>query len=154
MPTPEEVFKQLRQITAVVADDMEMLDAGKRKVLRDAARVSDEIVRRTVHAVGATDIIALAIGMSAEQLRDLVELSSRWTSAESELRTLLTGVQGAKLARRHQVAKIVAQVFMLASQLAKNDAYGDLRTYVEEVKRLKSYERRKRKAKPETPVVE
>ena len=41
---------------------------------------------------------------------------------------------------------------MIASQLAKDDAYGDLRTYVEDVKRLKSYERRKRKpADPEAP---
>ena len=152
MPTPEEIFEQLRAITAVLKADMEMLDSGKRKVLRDAARVPDEIVWLTVHAVGATDLIEQAIGMSADQLRDLVELSNRWTSAESELRTLLTGVQGAKLARRHQVAKIVARVFMIATQLAKDDAYGDLRTYVEEVKRIKSYERRKPKTEaPETP---
>ena len=88
MPTPEEIFEQLRAITAVVEADLEMLDSGKRKVLRDATRVPDEIVWLTVHAVGATDIIAQAIGMSADQLRDLVELSNRWTSAESELRTL------------------------------------------------------------------
>ncbi|HEX3107482.1 MAG TPA: hypothetical protein VHU41_00205 [Thermoanaerobaculia bacterium] len=145
MPTPEEIFEQLRAITELVEDDMEMLTPDKRKVLRDAARVSDEIVWRTVYAVDATEIIAQAIGMTSDQLRELVELSNRWTSAEAELRKLLAGVQGAKLARRHQIAKIVAQVFMLASQLAKNDAYADLRTYVEEVKRLKSYERRKRK---------
>lgn len=147
MPTPEEIFEQLRAITDVIKADMEMLDSGKRKVLRDAARVPDEVVWLTVHAVGATEIIAQAIGMSADQLRDLIELSNRWSSAESELRTLLTGVQGAKLARRHQVAKIVARVFNIATQLAKDDAYGDLRTYVEEVKRIKSYERRKPKTK-------
>ncbi|HEY2325810.1 MAG TPA: hypothetical protein VGJ82_23340 [Thermoanaerobaculia bacterium] len=150
MPTPEEIFEQLRAITDLIEADMKMLDAGDRKVLRDAARVSDEIVLRTIHAVGATDIIAQAIGMSGEQLRDLVILSQRWSSTESELRKLLTGVQGAMLARRHQVAKLVNRVFMLATQLAKDDAYGDLRTYVEDVKRLKSYERRKRKpANPE-----
>ena len=151
MPTPEEIAEQLKRITELVKDDMEMLDAGKRKVLRDASRVPKEIVMRTIHAVGATEIIAQAIGMSEDQLRALVELSNRWSAAESELRVLLTGVQGAKLARRHQVAKIVGRVFMIASQLAKDDAYGDLRTYVEDVKRIKSYERRKRKAEaPET----
>jgi len=153
MATPEEIFEQLRKITQLVEDDLAMFDASRRKVLRDAARVSDEIVWRTVHAVDATEIIAEAIGMTSDQLRDLVELSNRWTSAEAELRKLFTGVQGAKLARRHQVAKIVSRVFLIASQLAKDDAYADLRTYVEDVKRLKSYERRKRKAgAPETPA--
>ena len=145
MPTPEEIFEQLRAITDVVKAELEMPDPGKRKILRDAARVPDEIVWQTVSAVDATDIIAQAIGMSGDQLRDLVVLSNRWSSVESELRTLLAGVQGAKLARRHQVAKIVARVFMIATQLAKDDAYGDLRSYVEEVKRIKSYERRKPK---------
>jgi gamma-glutamyl:cysteine ligase YbdK (ATP-grasp superfamily) len=152
MPTPEEIFEQLRVITELVEADLAMFTSDKRKVLRDAARVSREVVQLTIHAVDATDIIAQAIGMSGEQLRELVALSNRWSSAESELRTLLTGVQGAQLARRHQVAKIVARVFMIASQLAKDDAYGDLRSYVEEVKRIKSYERRKRKPRnPETP---
>ena len=152
MPTPEEILDQLRAITEIVKTELEMPTAEVRKVLRDAARVPDEIVQQTIWAVGATDIIAQAIGMSGEQLRQLVLLSNRWTSVEGELRTLLAGVQGAKLARRHQVAKIVSRVFMIASQLAKDDAYADLRTYVEEVKRIKSYERRKRKAADaETP---
>jgi len=151
MPTPEEISEQLRQLTDLLEADLEMFDSAERKVLRDAARVPDEIVWRTVHAVDATEIIAQAIGMYSEQLRDLIELSNRWTSAESQLRTLLIGVQGAKLARRHQVAKIVARVFIIASQLAKDDAYADLRVYVEDVKRIKSYERRQRKTeKPAT----
>lgn len=153
MPTPEEISEQLHQLTALLKDDMEMFGADQRKVLRDAARVPKEIVWLTVHAVGATEIIAQAIGMTGEQLRQLIELSDRWTEAESALRTLLTGVQGARLARRHQIATLVGRVFMIASQLAKDDAYGDLRTYVEEVKRIKSYARRKRKGeKPETPA--
>lgn len=152
MLTPEEIFEQLRLLTDQVKAELEIFDADQRKVLRDAARVPDEIVWRTVHILGAPNIIAQAIGMSADQLRDLVELSTRWSSTEAELRKLLTGVQGAKLARRHQVAKIVGRVFMIAQQLAKDDARGDLVTYVEDVKRLKSYERRKRKAVPaETP---
>ena len=146
MPTPEEIFAQLKALTDLIESELQPFTADKRKVLRDAARVPKEIVLLTIHAVGATPIVEQAIGMSDDQLRDLVDLSSRWSSVESALRTLLAGVQGAKLARRHQIAQIVARVFMIASQLAKDDAYGDLRTYVEEVKRIKSYERRKRKA--------
>jgi hypothetical protein len=148
MPTPEEISEQLRALTDLIEADLEIFGPRQRKVMRDSARVPDEIVWRTIHAVGATDIIAKAIGMSADQLRDLVELSNRWNAVEGSLRTLLTGVLGAKLARRHQIAKVVSRVFMIASQLAKDDAYGDLRAYVEDVKRMKSYERRKRKATP------
>lgn len=151
MPTPEEISKQLKAITELVKADLGMFDPATRKVMRDASRVSDEIIQRTLHVVDATDIIAKAIGMSAQQLNALVQLSIRWSEAEAELRTLLTGVLGAKLARRHQVAKIVGRVFMIASQLAKDDAYPDCRVYVEEVKRMKSYERRKRKKASELP---
>ena len=152
MPTPEEISKQLHELTDLIEDDMRMFRADERKILRDAARVPDEIVSETIHAVGSTEIIAQAIGMSGEQLRDLVRLSSRWSDVEGSLRTLLAGVQGAKLARRHQIAQIVGRVFMIASQLAKDDAYGDLRSYVAEVKRIKSYSRRKRKTEGEKPV--
>lgn len=148
MPTPEEISVQLHQLEKILEDDMEMFHADQRKVLRDAARVPDEIVLETIHAVGSTEIIAQAIGMSGEQLRQLFQLSSRWSAVEGSLRTLLAGVQGAKLARRHQIAQIVGRVFMIATQLAKDDAYGDLRSYVEEVKRIKSYARRKRKTEP------
>jgi hypothetical protein len=149
MPTPEEIFEQLRQVTEEVQADLEMYTAEHRKVLRDSARVPAEMVWRTVHILGATDIIAEAIGMSEDQLRDLVDLSNRWSSTEAELRKLLAGVQGATLARRHQVAKIVSRVFMIAQQLAKDPAYPELVSYVEDVKRIKSYERRKRKSDPE-----
>lgn len=144
MADPEEIAEQLKQFIDLLESDMEIFDAGKRKVLRDAARVPDEIVWLTVHALSTTELVSQAVGMTDVQLRDLFELSGRWTTAESYLRTLLVGVQGAKLARRHQIAKIVARVFMIATQLAKDDAYGDLRTYVAEVKRIKSYARRKR----------
>ena len=151
MATPEEISAQLKAITELVKADLEMFDPGTRKVMRDASRVSEEIIQRTVHVVDATDIIAKAIGMSADQLSALIQLSNRWSEAEAELRKLLTGVLGAKLARRHQVAKLVGRIFMIASQLAKDDAYPDCRVYVEEVKRMKSYERRKRKKTSELP---
>ena len=66
---------------------------------------------------------------------------------------MLTGVQGAKHGQRATRSRKMARGgFLIASQLAKDDAYGDLRTYVEEVKRMKSYERRKAKTEaPETP---
>jgi hypothetical protein len=151
MATPEEIFEQLRVVTEEVKADLEMFDADHRKILRDSARVPEEIVQRTIHILGATGIMSQAIGMSEDQLRDLVALSNRWYSTEAELRKLLAGVQGAKLARRHQVARIVARVFLIAQQLAKDPAYPDLVTYVEDVKRIKSYERRKRKGTGDTP---
>lgn len=145
MPTPEEITDQLHAMVDLIKEDMEIFLPDQRKVLRDAGRVPEQVVWLTVYAIESTDVIAEAIGMSGDELRDLIELSNRWSPVVSHLRTLFTGVQGAQLARRHQVAKIVSRVFMIASQLAKDDKYGDLRSYVSEVKRIKSYDRRKKK---------
>ena len=76
---------------------------------------------------------------------------------EDELRTTLSGVSGANLIRRQRVALIAAQAVTIGSQLARDPAHAVLVPHLEEVKRLKSFKRRKKAAQapgspPATPA--
>ena len=77
--------------------------------------------------------------------------ANRWTAVEDELRTMLKGVAGANLIRRQRIALIAAQAFTIGSQLARDPAYAVLVPHVQEIKRLKSFTRRKKAQAPGSP---
>ena len=72
--------------------------------------------------------------------------ANRLTAVEDELRTMLNGVSGANLIRRQRIALISAQAFTIGSQLARDPANAVLVPHVQEIKRLKSFSRRKKAA--------
>ena len=77
--------------------------------------------------------------------------SNRWTAVEDELRTMLNGVAGANLIRRQRVVLIAAQAYNIGAQLARDPAYAVLVPHLQEIKRLRSFKRRK-KAAPAPPA--
>ncbi|HXA17250.1 MAG TPA: hypothetical protein VN380_09675 [Thermoanaerobaculia bacterium] len=84
-------------------------------------------------------------------MRQLYDEANRWTAAEDELRSMLNGVAGANLIRRQRIA-IVAGAYSIGTQLARDPAHAVLVPHVLEVKRLKSFSRRKKAAPaPGTP---
>jgi hypothetical protein len=65
---------------------------------------------------------------------------------------MLNGVSGANLIRRQRIALITSQAYTCGSQLARDPANAVLVPHVEEIKRLKSFARRKKTAQaPSTP---
>jgi hypothetical protein len=71
---------------------------------------------------------------------------------EDELRSLLSGVAGANLIRRQEVAFLAAQAANISAQLARNPDNANLVPHVQEIKRLKSFQNRKKAAPaPGTP---
>src|SRR6266550_1005871 len=153
MLRPEAVIEQLRvlrdQLPAIAP-----MTAEQRKVIRDAGRLPEEIVWHLVNLIGASDAIAGFVGRGAEDVRGLIHERDRWTGVVSELRALLNGIEGANLVRRHTIATVLWRAYMLALQLAKNPDHADLLPTIEEIKRLKSYTRRKPKATQNEPAGE
>lgn len=91
-------------------------------------------------------------GQPADDVRRLSDEANRWLVAEAELRAMLNGVAGANLIRRQRIALIAGQAFNIGTQLARDPANAVLVPHLEEVKRLKSIERRKHAAPaPATP---
>ena len=98
------------------------------------------------------DNVSQAAGQPSDRVYQLCDESNRWTAVEDELRGMLNGVAGANLIRRQRIALITAQAYTIGSQLARDPANAVLVPHVEEIKRLKSFARRKKAAHaPGTP---
>lgn len=144
--TPEAVVEQLRAMRAQIGE-VTPLTPEQRKTLRSRARTSNTVLQASINVIGALDNVSQAIGQPAGDVRQLYDEANRWTAVEDELRTMLSGVAGANLIRRQRVALIAAQAFSIGSQLARDPAHAVLVPHVQEIKRLKSFKRR-RKAAP------
>ncbi len=143
--TPDEVVDGLRAIRARISE-MTPLTAAQRTALRNRIRTSNPVIQASINAIGAMDIVSQAVGQPAEEVRQLADETNRWTAVEDELRAMLNGVSGANLMRRHRLAFIAGQAYSIGTRLALDPANAILLPYVEEVKRLKSFRRRRKTA--------
>jgi hypothetical protein len=146
--TPEEVVDALRAIRTQIAD-VTPLTPAQRKMLRGRLRTSNAVLQASINVIGAVDNVAQALGVPAADVRAQYDEANRWTAVEDELRTLLNGVAGANLIRRDRIALIAAQASAIGAQLARDPAHAVLKPHVQELKRLKSFSHRSRKAAPE-----
>jgi hypothetical protein len=144
--SPETVVEQLRAIRAQIGE-VTPLTSRQRTTLRSRARASNPILQASINVIGALDNVSQAVGQPAGQVRELQEEANRWTAVEDELRTMLKGVNGANLIRRQRIVLIAAQAANIGAQLARDPANAVLIPHVEEVRRLRSFARRK-KAEP------
>ncbi len=148
---PEAVVEVLRTTRAQIGE-VAPLTAAQRKTLRGRIKTSNPILQASINVIGALDNVAQAVGQPADGVRQLYDEANRWTAVEDELRGMLNGVSGANLIRRQRLALITAQAYSIGSQLARDPANAVLVPHVEEIKRLKSFARRKKTAQaPSTP---
>ena len=149
---PEAVVDQLRVLSTQMGE-VTPLTAAQRKALRGRLRTSNPVLQASINVISALDIVEQAVGQPAGDVRQLYEDANRWTAVEDELRTMLNGVSGANLIRRQRVELIAGRAYGIGSQLARDPAHAVLVPHVEEVKRLKSFNRRKKAAPaPGTPA--
>ena len=150
--TPEAVVEALRTMRAEMGGDVTPLTPAQRKTLRDKTRTSNPVLQASINVIGALDNIAQAVGQPASDVRQMCDDANRWTAVEDELRSMLNGIAGANLVRRQRIALIAAQAASIGKQLVRNPANAVLVPHVQEIKRLKSFTRRKKAAKaPGTP---
>ena len=150
---PEAIVEQIR----VLGSQMEKvtpLTPEQKRILRGQSRKqSDAIVASSINVIGALDNVALAIGQQPEEVRRLQADWNRWTAVAGALRALLNGVDGANLVRRQRLALISAQAYSIGTQLARNPANAVLVPHIQEVKRLKSFSKRRKSAEsPQSPT--
>jgi hypothetical protein len=149
--TPDAVVEQLRVMRGQIGE-VAPLTPTQRKTLRIAARTTNPILQASINVIGALDIVEQAVGQPADDVRQSYDESNRWTAVEDELRAMLNGVSGANLIRRQRIALVAARAYNIGAQLARDPAHAVLVPHVQEVKRLKSFKRRKKAAQaPGTP---
>jgi hypothetical protein len=143
MLSPEQVVEEVSAVRTRIAEVMP-LTAKQKKILRGQTKFSGEVVQAQINVLGASDGTAQLLGQPFEKVRQVVDESNRWTAAETELRRTLDGVAGANLIRRQRIALITGQAYSIVAQLARDPAHADLVPHVREVKRLRSFKRRKK----------
>jgi hypothetical protein len=149
--TAEGVVEGLRSMRAQIAEVTPLTNA-QRATLRSHTRTTNPILQASINVIGALDIVSLAVGQPADEVRQMIDDANRWTAAEDEFRTMLNGIVGANLIRRQRIALIASQAFSIGAQLARVPAHAVLVPHVEEIRRLKSLKRRKKAAQaPGTP---
>ena len=141
--TPEAVIIQLR---AVPLGEVMPLTNAQRKTLRSQVRTVNQVLQASINVIGALDNVAQAVGQKPDDVRQMTDEANRWTAVEDELRTMLNGVSGANLIRRQRIALIAGQSYSIGAQLARDPANAVLVPHVQEIKRLKSFARRKKAA--------
>jgi len=150
--TPEAVVEALRTMRAEMGGDVTPLTVAQRKTLRDKTRMSNPVLQASINVIGALDNIAQAIGQPASDVRQMCDDANRWTAVEDELRSMLNGIASANLVRRQRITLIAAQAGTIGRQLVRDPANAILVPHVQELKRLKSFARRKKTAQaPGTP---
>jgi hypothetical protein len=153
-PTPEQVVEQLRTLRQQIGEEPP-LTQKQRNAFRDLIRVVDPSVQTSISVIGASDGVSQAVGQPADQVRQKVDVSNRWTSVEDELRAMLSSISDANLKRRHEIALLSAQAYTIGTSLARNPENGGLKPHLKEIKRLRSLSRRKKGASvPQTPAPE
>jgi len=151
--TPEAVIEQLRTMRSQI-EQVTPLTKEQRKELRGRLRNQPaEVVAASINVIGVLDNVSQAIGQPLEEVRQVLEEAARWDAAAVEARAFVSGIEGANLVRRQQLALNGRQAYSIGSQLALDPANAVLVPHVEEVKQLKSVSRHKKTRKtPETPA--
>ena len=144
--TPEAVVEALRALRPQIGN-VTPLTSAQRQALRNHSRTSNPVLQASLNILGALDSITQVIGTAPANVRQMYDEANRWTAAEDELRTTLDGVAGANLIRRQRIALVATQAYIIGSRLARDPAHADLVPHVKELRRLKSFKRRK-KAQP------
>jgi hypothetical protein len=111
------------------------------------------VLQASISVIGAENLASQVVGHQPNEVQNLCDDSVRWSRVEDELRAMLNGVAGANLVRRQRLSTIANRAYGVSSQLAKSPEFAALVPHVEEVKRLRKLERRKKPASnPQTPA--
>ena len=145
--SPEEVIEYLRAVRPRIGEIP--LTVEERRYLQFRTRQSDPVLHASISAADAHEMVSQAIGQPAGTVRQMQADADRWATVEDELRGMLAGVSGANLVRRQRIAFLAAQAATIGARLARDPANSILVPYVEEIRRLKSIARRKRRATSE-----
>jgi hypothetical protein len=84
-----------------------------------AASANAGFVNASINAVGASAVVANAVGSTPEALRQEAADTARWTAVEDELRAMLKGVAETNLARRHRVGLTSLQAYGISRMLVR-----------------------------------
>jgi hypothetical protein len=146
---PEALVEQLRALRQQIPQ-YTSLTVANAKSLRTAAAVHPGFVSASINAVGASPVVAIAVGSTPDVLRQEQSDVVRWTAVEDELRAMLKGVLETNLTRRHRLGLTALQAYSFSRTLVRKPEHADLLAHVTEMKRFNRFGRGR--TKPVDPL--
>jgi hypothetical protein len=132
--SPEQLVEQIRAIRASVGDLISLTAAERRKI-RKAIHVPAESLQAQVNIIDGE--VATSLGLSADEVRQMMNEDNRWSAVEYELKSVLDGIQGANLVRRHAIVTAAARATSIGESLARLPKNVVLASQVKEIRRIK-----------------
>jgi hypothetical protein len=149
MLTPEEVIDQVRALRDRIPEFAALSKERLTGHMKRVARLNPEFTREAIGMVGSSDVVQVVIGNTPDDLVQAEDEMTRWSLAESEVRTLLHGMSAANLIRRERIARAALEAYNVSRQLARRAEHGHLAPRVEHMSRLPKYGRRRARASAE-----
>jgi len=148
--TVEELVQTLRALRDRIPNYVQ-LPIPDAKSARTVANLAVEFKQAAINAVGASPLVRQAVGLSAEELRQIHEDANRWSAVADELRAMLQGVIASMLTRRHRVGLASLQTYSITRQLVRHEDHSDLLPHFLEMKRQNRLGHTRRKAAAPAP---
>ena len=145
---PEEAVQVLQAMRTRVPD-FALLSVADSQPLTRAATVDIHFVHEAINAIAASPNLRDALGRNAEELRQSLELTDRWSQVVVELDKLRVGVLGAMKVRRHRIGATALQVYQLSRQLARYRENATLLPHIDAMRRASRFPR----SRPAPPPV-
>jgi hypothetical protein len=151
--SPDEVVQLLRTLRQQIP-----LPAGelaKVSRTRRIAHVDAKFIETSIATLGAYAGVQMLLGRTDEEIRQEIDVTSRWSAVADELRALLEGVVGVVTLRRQRIGLAALQTYHICQQVAREQHSEDLNARIREMRRLNKFGRPRRKAAPpleEPPV--
>lgn len=145
MLTSEEFISALRALMAQVPAPPP-LSKAERRMAHNNARMSDDELQASVGIVWASEEVVSALGIAADDLKQIIADTHDWRPAQNELQGALRLVTDANITRRARASIIARQAYGIGSQLARNPEHAGLAVHVAAVRRIKALKRRRGKS--------
>ncbi|HEX7150912.1 MAG TPA: hypothetical protein VF618_05445 [Thermoanaerobaculia bacterium] len=151
LATPEQLIEQLRAMRQHIPE-FEPLPVGSAKARSRAGHVGDTFLQVGISAIGASPLVASAIGKDAETALQERDEAARWSAFETELRTLLEGVAGANRTRSQRLGILALQAYTIAKGLVRQQEHAALVPLVEAMRGMNKFARKAKHPRPEPRV--
>lgn len=147
--TPDAAVAQLSAMREQLADEIGAMTSKQRRDLRNRTKSSEELILKSVTAIGMSETISMAVRKDKEQMLQLLAIDGKWRELESALNAFLNEVSSARLARHRELDLIATQTFALVKQLIRAPGNENLIQIYEDMRNIRREERRKKRvAKP------
>ena len=138
--TPEEAVQVLQALRTRVPD-FALLSAADSQTLSRAATVGVRFVHEAINALAASPNLRGALGRDAEELRQSLEATDRWSQVIVELEKLRVGLLGGMKVRRHRIGATALQVYQMSRQLARYRENATLLPHIDAMRRVSRFPR-------------